>query len=110
MENEATIKALETLKSSGAFSGAQLAALDTAIAVANGEEWTDGAVYERVAPPGVKTNGDKYVATDKLASVDGDDREFNMLNLTHRKGVPTREVYTPGKFRKIADSVAEILA
>ncbi len=108
--NQTTVAALEALKSSCAFSGAQLAAIDTAVAVANGEKWIEGAVYERVSPPGVKTSGDKYVATSKLAKKVGDTRAFNMLNLTHRDGTPTREVYSAGKFRKIAGSVADILA
>lgn len=108
--NENVVSALEAMKSSGAFSAAQLRAFDTAIAVAQGEKWIEGAVYERVAPPGVATSGDKYVATSKLSDKDGDDRSFNLLNLTHRKGVPTREVYSPAKFRKIADSVSDILA
>lgn len=99
------IKALESLKASGAFSAAQIAAMDTAIAVANGEKYVEGAVYKRVTPPGVPTCGDLYVATKKLAKKAGDDRSFDLLNLTHRDGVPKREVYSPAKFRKVADSL-----
>lgn len=99
------LKALESLKASGAFTPAQMAAFDTAIAVANGEKYVEGAVYKRVTPPGVPTCGNLYLATKKLAKKAGDDRSFDLINLTHRDGVPTREVYSPAKFRKVADNL-----
>lgn len=103
------VKALESLKKSGAFSGKQLTAINEAIGAANGEVYKEGAVYKRIAPPGAKTCDDLYVASSKLAPKAGDTRKFNLLNVTHRSGKPTREIWSAGRFSKVADSMKALV-